>query len=90
MTVYCLVHGSAHGADGWELLAGELEARGHDTLCPELPRDRTEAGAAYYTEAVVEAMDRSRHRTTRVTVVGHSSAGLFLPLVAARGSSRRS
>ncbi len=89
MSVFCLVHGSVHGADGWALVKEALEKRGHEVFCPELPNDRPEAGSAYYAGAIVEAIDRSGHDRGIVELVGHSSAGLYVPLAARERPPKR-
>jgi Alpha/beta hydrolase family len=79
MSLFCLVHGSTQNATGWKLLAAELESRGHQVVCPELPADKPGAGAAYYVEAVTSAL---RKIPQAPIVVAHSVTGLFLPLIA--------
>jgi len=37
MSFFCLIHGGAHGPEGWKLLAQELEQRGHRVLSTALP-----------------------------------------------------
>lgn len=80
MTTIALVHGAFHGAWCWDLLRPELESRGHRTAAMDLPCDEHEAGNIRYAEVVVEAI---RDTGDDVVVVGHSLAGLTLPLVAA-------
>lgn len=75
--MFCLVHGSAQGPHGWDLLVRELNALGHECVCPELPFDNPEAGAATYARAIADAVAGS----DRPIVAGHSISGLFLPLV---------
>ncbi len=61
----------------------ELQARGHDTVAPDLPCDDDTAGLNEYVDTVVEAIgDR-----TDVLVVGHSLGGFTAPLVADRVSA---
>ena len=77
MSVFCLVHGSAQGATGWDLLVAELQERGHRCICLDLPNDRPDASATEYAAligAAIEGVDTP-------IVVAHSASGLFLPLV---------
>jgi pimeloyl-ACP methyl ester carboxylesterase len=76
MARFLLVHGAWHGGWCWEQVVGELAARGHTAVAPDLPCDDVEAGAAAYAQAVGD--DRE------AIVVAHSLAGLTIPLVAAR------
>jgi hypothetical protein len=79
VTTFALVHGAFHGAWCWDLLRPELESRGHRTVAMDLPCDDPGAGNARYAEVVVKAVDAPG----QVIVVGHSLAGLTVPLVAA-------
>jgi hypothetical protein len=80
VTTFALVHGAFHGAWCWDLVRPELESRGHRTAAMDLPCDDPEAGSARYAEVVAEAI---RDVGDDVIVVGHSLAGLTVPLVAA-------
>ena len=80
MTTFALVHGAFHGAWCWDLVRPELESRGHRTVAMDLPCDDPGAGSARYAEVVAEAI---RDEGDDVIVVGHSLAGLTVPLVAA-------
>jgi pimeloyl-ACP methyl ester carboxylesterase len=75
-----LVHGSYHGAWCWDFLTPELERRGHRVVAVDLPISDPTAGGARYADVVVDA---SRGLSEPV-VVGHSMAGLVIPLVAER------
>ena len=82
--VYVFVHGAADSGWAWHLVAGELRARGHEALTPDLPCEDPAAGLAEYADAVVAAIgDRSE-----VVVVGHSLGGLTAPLVCDRVGAR--
>ena len=74
MSLYCLVHGSTQNAACWNLLAPELERRGHRTVRAELPTDEPEAGARCYAEVILKSIPR---QADDVVLVGHSAAGLF-------------
>lgn len=80
-----LVHGSYHGAWCWDLLVPELERLGHRVIAVDLPISEPQAGAQAYAEAVVTASTPF----DEPVVVGHSMAGLVIPLVAAARPVRR-
>ncbi len=80
-----LVHGSYHGGWCWERLTPELERLGHRVTAVDLPISDPAAGAARYAEVVAEAMDSS----SEPVVIGHSMAGLVIPLVPALRPVRR-
>jgi len=75
-----LVHGAWHGAWCWERLIPELEARGHRGVAVDLPCEDPAAGARRYAEVV----DATLPAGDDLVLVGHSLAGLTIPLVAAR------
>jgi len=92
VTVFALVHGGWHGGWCWDLVAAELTSRGHRAVAVDLPAEDPTAGAEAYAGAVVASLPttpvlregeqrRSRGRDDLV-LVGHSLAGLTLPLVA--------
>jgi len=74
MATFSLVHGAWHGGWTWDLVAHELQARGHVVHAPDLPCDNVDAGIAEYAR-LVPAAD---------VVVGHSLGGLTIPRVPAR------
>ncbi len=78
MSTFCLVHGAFHGSWCWQLLGAELESRGHRVVAPDLPCDDPAAGAIRYAEVVLSALAGSEPPV----LVGHSLAGLTVPLVA--------
>src|SRR5437588_7331172 len=80
MATFALVHGAWHGGWAWDLLAPELESRGHRVLAPDLPCEDPVAGAARYAEVVSDALGGERN----AIVVGHSLGGVTIPLVPAR------
>lgn len=88
MTTFCLMHSSGQGPAGWKLLVDELERRGHNTLTPAFELDRTDEGAAYHAQTIVDALNQSGHAPADVVVVAHSAAGMYLPLVAERWRPR--
>ena len=80
-----LVHGSYHGAWCWDLLRPELERLGHRVITVDLPISDPALGAADYAETVSKAIGPK----TKPLLVGHSMAGLVIPLVAASRPVRR-
>jgi len=78
---FMLVHGAWHGAWCWERLVPELEALGHRSLTVDLPSDDPTATFETYADVVIEALG---DEDDQVVLVGHSLAGMTIPLVAAR------
>ncbi len=78
-----LVHGSFHGAWCWERLIPALEAYGHRAIAVDLPISEPGLGADAYATVVSEAID-GLGGGAPPAIVGHSMAGLVVPLVAAR------
>jgi pimeloyl-ACP methyl ester carboxylesterase len=81
MTDFVLVHGAWHGGWCWEHLVPELERDGHRAVVVDLPCDDPAAAFEDYAEAVLAAMQGLGEPPV---LVGHSLAGLTVPLVAAR------
>ncbi|HEY2371183.1 MAG TPA: alpha/beta fold hydrolase [Gaiellaceae bacterium] len=71
MATFSLVHGAWHGGWAWDRVREELEARGHVVATPDLPCDDIGADIRAYARCVPRAD----------VVVGHSLAGLTIPLV---------
>ena len=86
MTTFALVHGAWHGPWCWERLQPELETRGHRVVAVDLPSEDPALGSADYAAVVTHAL---RGVAGDVVVVGHSLAGLAIPLVAAARPVRR-
>jgi len=83
MATFVFIHGAADVGWYWHLFEAELQARGHDTVAPDLPCDDDTACLNEYADTVVEAIgDR-----TDLIVVGHSLGGFTAPLVADRVSA---
>lgn len=78
--MFALVHGAWHGAWCWESLTPLLRRAGHDVVAMDLPCDDGEAGFDTYADVVCDAIGDDED----VVLVGHSLAGLTIPLVAAR------
>lgn len=89
MTTFCLLHSSGQGPDGWKLVVDELERRGHSAITPAFQVDRTDEGAAWHADTVVETLKNSSLKPADVICVGHSASGMYLPLVAERWLPRR-
>jgi pimeloyl-ACP methyl ester carboxylesterase len=80
-----LVHGSYHGAWCWDFLRPELERMGHRVITVDLPITDPSLGAADYARTIENALDPA----SEPILVGHSMAGLIIPLVAAHRPIRR-
>ncbi|WP_432491265.1 alpha/beta fold hydrolase [Kineococcus gypseus] len=83
MTTFALVHGSGDGGWAWHLVQRALRERGHDAVAPDLPNDRDDATWDECVDAVVQAVHGAGGGSA-VVVVGHSSGGFLVPLVAQR------
>jgi pimeloyl-ACP methyl ester carboxylesterase len=68
MATYSLVHGAWHGGWAWDLVRGELEARGHVVHTPDLPCEDVDATIDDYAACVPPAD----------VLVGHSLGGLTI------------
>src|SRR6266567_135170 len=78
---FVLVHGAYHGAWCWDELRTELERGGHSSTAVELPIEDPDAGAERYVDEVLQAVPR---HADAVVMVGHSLAGLTIPIAASR------
>jgi pimeloyl-ACP methyl ester carboxylesterase len=78
MSTFGLVHGGGFGAWCWERLIPELEARDHCAATIDLTTEDQEAGAAHCSAMVTDAFGA----IDDLVLVGHSLAGLIIPLVA--------
>ncbi|HYT12045.1 MAG TPA: alpha/beta fold hydrolase, partial [Candidatus Nitrosopolaris sp.] len=76
---FVLVHGAYHGAWCWDELRTELERGGHSSTAVELPIEDPDAGAERYVDEVLQAVPR---QADAVVMVGHSLAGLTIPIAA--------
>jgi hypothetical protein len=81
VTLFGLVHGGWHGSWAWDLVVPELAARGQRSVAVDLPAHDPAAGAAEYAAAVGTAVAGAG---SDVVLVGHSLAGLTLPVIASR------
>jgi pimeloyl-ACP methyl ester carboxylesterase len=78
MATFGLVHGAWHGAWCWERLIPHLVQQGHAAVAMDLPCDDPSATFDEYADAVVAALGEADD----VVLVGHSLAGVTLPMVA--------
>jgi pimeloyl-ACP methyl ester carboxylesterase len=78
---FVLVHGAYHGSWCWDQLRAELERGGHTSTAVDLPCDDPDAGAERYVDEVVHAIPK---HANAVVLVGHSLAGLTIPIAASR------
>ncbi len=78
---FVLVHGAYHGAWCWDQLRAELERGGHASTAVDLPCDDPDAGAERYVDEVLHAIPK---QPDAVVMVGHSLAGLTIPIAASR------
>jgi pimeloyl-ACP methyl ester carboxylesterase len=85
VSTFGLVHGGGYGAWCWERLIPELEARGHGAATVDLPPEDLAAGAARCAEVVARAFAA----VDELVLVGHSIAGLIIPLVATQRPVKR-
>ena len=74
-----LVHGAFHGSWCWDFLTPELERLGHRVITVDLPISDPTLGAADYARTI----EASLPPDSEPILVGHSMAGLVIPLVAA-------
>jgi hypothetical protein len=88
VSTFVLVHGGAHQSWHWHRVRPFLEELGHDTIAPDVPMDDPAAGAGDWADVIVEAIGRAGDRDDLV-LVGHSLAGLAIPIVASRVALRR-
>jgi len=77
---FVLVHGAYHGSWAWDFLKPALERLDHRVIAVDLPISDPTLGADEYARIVEEAIDPAMEPI----LVGHSMAGLVIPLVAAR------
>jgi len=78
-----LVHSPLLGASSWERFAEMASSRGHRCVVADLTGVATAGppGWEYYVDSAVAAGGREEEP---LVVVGHSGAGVFLPLIADR------
>jgi alpha/beta hydrolase family protein len=86
MTTFGLVHGAYHASWCWDRLTPELELLGHRVLTVDLPSEDPRAGASEYAAAALAAFAGA---DDDLVLVGHSLAGLTIPLIAAARPARQ-
>ncbi|MEU9476320.1 alpha/beta hydrolase [Streptomyces sp. NPDC048191] len=82
--IFVLVHSPSVGPSTWDPVAGHLTARGYEVRVPSLLN--VGAGTAPFWPRVVDAVRAGLRQVpadSPVTLVAHSNAGLFLPVVRA-------
>lgn len=84
MTTFALIHGSGDGGWAWHLVRRALRERGHEAVAPDLPTDRD--GATW--DDCVDVVADGVGGAADVVVVGQSSGGFVVPLVADRLGAR--
>lgn len=85
MTTFILLHGSGDGGWAWHLVQRALRGRGHEAIAPDLPTDRE---GVTYEDCVDLVAGAVSARGEEVVVVGQSSGGFHVPLVAQRLGAR--
>jgi Alpha/beta hydrolase family len=78
VTHFVLVHGGWHGPWCWSAQIAALREMGHHATAVRLPSDQVGVGSHGYAQVIAEAVGEPG---IDVVVVGHSLAGLALPLV---------
>lgn len=84
MSNFGLVHGGGFGAWCWSRVIPELETLGHRATAVDLTVEEFAAGAARCAEVASHAFAQ----VDDIVVVGHSIAGLIIPLLASTRSVR--
>ena len=79
MSVFALVHGVCVGAWSWDLVVPHLQRAGHTTIAVDLPGEDPAAQFSDYADVVVDALANA---ADDVVLVGHSTGGLTIPIVA--------
>lgn len=74
-----MVHGAGDRGSVWAPLAAELNRWGWETIAPDLPCDDATAGCAAYAEVAVASLSDV---SGDLIVIGHSLAGLTIPIIA--------
>ena len=80
VAVFALIHGSGDSGWAWHLVQRALRERGHEAVAPDLPTDRHDATWDDCVDVVAAAVAGADD----VVLVGQSSGGFVVPLVADR------
>jgi pimeloyl-ACP methyl ester carboxylesterase len=90
VTLFALLHGGMHDSSSWDRVTAELRGRGYGVVTPDLPVEDDSAGAEDWAGIAIDAIDDAVGTDDRdVIVVGHSIAGLCVPVVATHRPMRR-
>jgi hypothetical protein len=90
VATFVLVSGGGHNAWCWDRLVPELEQRGHTVVAATMPTGDPAAGLSEYADAVAAAAPSGADAIDgELILVGHSLAGAYLPLAAARSGAPR-
>ena len=81
MSVFALVHGSCQDAWVWHKVIPWLRAHGHRVVAMDLPLGDPSAGASEYADAISSTL---ANLDEPPILVGHSMAGMVIPVVASR------
>lgn len=79
MSTFCLLHGAWHDSSCWHGVAGELRARGHAVVAPDLPLHDPEAG---YPARLAPAVELLSGVDGPVVIVGHSLGSNYAAVLA--------
>lgn len=79
-----LIPGGLHGAWCWRELVRELEMLGHCAIAVQPPLSDHDAGLREYAQSAADQLDGA----APLTVIGHSMASAYLPMVAAAVDAR--
>jgi len=88
MTTFVLVHGAYLGSWSWNLVISSLNSRGHKAINIDLPIEHNGFGAIDYARIISEQIDAAQVKED-IVVVGHSFAGLIIPLLAEKHPVRK-
>ena len=78
-TTLCLLHGAWHDGSCWHEVSGELRARGHAVVAPDLPLDDPHAG---YAARLAPAVELLSGVGGPVVIVGHSLGSDYAAVLA--------
>jgi pimeloyl-ACP methyl ester carboxylesterase len=84
MATFVLIHGAGDAGWYWHLTEGELRARGHHTIAPDLPCDNDTASLDDYAGAVADAAAGRQD----LVIVGQSYGAFTAALAASRLPAR--
>jgi pimeloyl-ACP methyl ester carboxylesterase len=84
MATFVLIHGAGDVGWYWHLTEAELQARGHQTIAPDLPCDNDTASLDDYADTVADAIGGRQD----LVIVGQSYGAFTATLVASRLPAR--